>query len=215
MNDIWSDFCFTVSTCGWLSGEDYRSKHEQEKDCAAVLFEILLLFCVDIILIAVDYPLRWHIITDNAPVKTTEDAGFLACSKTVERAFSKTEGPIHVFFPILATVGRLSSQTHVMGPCFVTFVVCCFAPAICVPPFSLYVTIQFSNVSLVSPALNCFHLCLISNEQAIDIVLSSLIKALTSDRFNIPKLFFYLDLLNLSSVIRITVARSDISILLR
>lgn len=100
---IWSDFYFTVSTCGWLSGEDYRSKCEQEKNCTAVLFEILLLFCVDIILIAVDYPLRWHIITDNAPVKTTGDAGFLACSKTAERAFSKTEGvlfllkPIHVF----------------------------------------------------------------------------------------------------------------------
>lgn len=102
-NCVWSDFYFTVSTCGWLSGEDYRSKCEQEKNCTAVLFEILLLFCVDIILIAVDYPLRWHIITDNAPVKTTGDAGFLACSKTAERAFSKTEGllfllkPIHVF----------------------------------------------------------------------------------------------------------------------
>lgn len=59
----------------------------------------------------------------------------------------------------------------------------------CVPLFSLYITIQFSHVSLVSPALNCFRLCLISNEQAIDIVLSSLIKALTSDRFDIPKLF--------------------------
>lgn len=75
----------------------------KKKNCTAVLFEILLLFCVDIILIAVDYPLRWHIITENAPVKTTGDAGFLTCSKTAERAFSKTEGvlfllkPIHVF----------------------------------------------------------------------------------------------------------------------
>lgn len=92
-----------------------------------------------------------------------------------------------MFFPYTCDCRQTEQSNSCHGPLFCY--VCCFAPAICVPLFSLYVMIQFSNVSLVSPALNCFHLCLISNEQAIDNVLSSLIKALTSDRFNIPKLF--------------------------
>lgn len=114
-----------------ITGADVSKK----QICTAVLFEILLLFCVDIILIAVDYPLRWRVITDNIPVETTGDAGFLGCSKTVERALSKTEGvlfllkPIHSFFPPYTCDCRQTEQTHHLF-CYV----CWFCPCyVCSP----------------------------------------------------------------------------------